>query len=70
MNFLLLSFPMRITCVCFAGQGIARQRQAIVSGLRESVMQFSSDVQGIDSKEVMQMMMVTQYFDTLKDVGE
>ncbi|GMH42871.1 hypothetical protein BSKO_10790 [Bryopsis sp. KO-2023] len=52
-----------------AGQGIARQRQAIVSGLRESVMQFSSDVDGIDSREVMKMMMVTQYFDTLKDVG-
>lgn len=52
-----------------SGQGIARQRQAIVSGLRESVMEFASDVDGIDSKEVMQMMMVTQYFDTLKDVG-
>ena len=28
------------------GQGIARQRQAIVNGLRESVISFSSDVSG------------------------
>ena len=28
------------------GQGIARQRQAIVNGLRESVLSFSSDVSG------------------------
>lgn len=52
-----------------AGQGIARQRQAIVSGLRDSVLQFSSDVHGISNREVMEMMMITQYFDTLKDVG-
>jgi len=51
------------------GQGIARQRQAIVNGLRESVLQFSSDVHGITNKEVMEMMMMTQYFDTIKDVG-
>lgn len=51
------------------GQGIARQRQAIVNGLRESVLQFSNDVHGITNKEVMEMMMMTQYFDTIKDVG-
>ena len=28
------------------GQGIARQRQAIVNGLRESVLNFSNDVNG------------------------
>lgn len=52
-----------------AGQGIARQRQAIINGLRESVVKFSSDVGNISNKEVMELMMVTQYFDTLKDVG-
>lgn len=52
-----------------AGQGIARQRQAIVSGLRESVVQFSTEVSDISNKEVMEMMMVTQYFDTIKDIG-
>jgi hypothetical protein len=30
-----------------AGQGIARQRQAIVNGLRESVLNFSNDVSDV-----------------------
>merc|ERR1719504_228712 len=34
------------------GQGIARQRQAIVSGLRDSVNCFKADVAGVDSKQV------------------
>eukprot|EP00227_Mantoniella_beaufortii_P010246 CAMPEP_0197590518 /NCGR_PEP_ID=MMETSP1326-20131121/11411_1 /TAXON_ID=1155430 /ORGANISM="Genus nov. species nov., Strain RCC2288" /LENGTH=246 /DNA_ID=CAMNT_0043155603 /DNA_START=154 /DNA_END=890 /DNA_ORIENTATION=+ len=46
------------------GTGIARQRQAIVNGLRESVVNFQSEVKGITSKDVMEMMMMTQYFDT------
>ena len=33
------------------GQGIARQRQAIVSGLRDSVNCFKADVAGVDSKQ-------------------
>lgn len=52
-----------------AGQGIARQRQAIVNGLRDSVMAFESEVEGITSHDVVQMMLMTQYFDMLKDVG-
>eukprot|EP00803_Ostreobium_quekettii_P008778 evm.model.scf_2097.2 EVM.evm.TU.scf_2097.2 scf_2097:11241-15695(+) len=52
-----------------AGQGIARQRQAIVNGLRESVVAFSADVNGITNREVLEMMMMTQYFDTMKDIG-
>lgn len=52
-----------------AGQGIARQRQAIVAGLRESVKKFSHSVDDIGSREVMEMMLITQYFDTLKDIG-
>lgn len=51
------------------GQGIARQRQAIVNGLRESVVQFSTEVNDISSRDVIEMMMITQYFDMLKDVG-
>ena len=31
------------------GQGVARQRQAIVNGLRESVLDFNSDVSGAHS---------------------
>lgn len=51
------------------GQGIARQRQAIVNGLRESVLNFSNDVNDISSRDVIEMMMITQYFDMLKDIG-
>jgi len=52
-----------------AGQGIARQRQAIMEGLRESVNAFKSEVAGVDAKAVMDLMIVTQYFDMMKDIG-
>lgn len=52
-----------------AGTGMARQRQAIINGLRESVIHFQAQVDGISSKDVMEMMMMTQYFDTMKEVG-
>ena len=53
--------------LCF--QGVARQRQAIVNGLRDSILNFSSDVTDVNSKDVIEMMMVTQYFDMLRDIG-
>eukprot|EP00005_Dracoamoeba_jomungandri_P005441 CAMPEP_0174258418 /NCGR_PEP_ID=MMETSP0439-20130205/7411_1 /TAXON_ID=0 /ORGANISM="Stereomyxa ramosa, Strain Chinc5" /LENGTH=214 /DNA_ID=CAMNT_0015341913 /DNA_START=207 /DNA_END=851 /DNA_ORIENTATION=- len=52
-----------------AGVGIARQRMAIVEGLRESVMSFSDEVDGADPKDVIDLVLATQYFDTLKDLG-
>src|SRR6184192_2622138 len=52
------------------GQGIANQRKAIIEGLRASVEQFQKVVEGASAKEVMQLVMVTQYFDTLKSIGE
>ncbi len=52
-----------------AGLGIARQRQAIVDGLGESVLAFSENVPGTTSKDIMDMVLVTQYFDTLKEIG-
>merc|ERR550514_2186286 len=52
-----------------AGQGISRQRQAIMEGLRESVNAFKNEVAGVDAKTVMDLMIVTQYFDMMKDVG-
>merc|ERR1719487_2119684 len=52
-----------------AGQGIARQRQAIMEGPRESVNAFKSEVQDVDAKTVMDLMIVTQYFDMMRDVG-
>jgi len=51
------------------GVGIARQRMAIIDGLRDSVVNFQTGVDGADSKDVMELVLATQYFDTLKDVG-
>lgn len=52
-----------------AGLGIARQRQAITEGLKDSVLGFSSQVPGTSSKQVMEMVLIAQYFDTLKEIG-
>jgi len=52
------------------GQGIANQRKAIIEGLQVSIEQFQKVVDGASSKDVMQLVMVTQYFDTLKSIGE
>jgi regulator of protease activity HflC (stomatin/prohibitin superfamily) len=52
------------------GQGIANQRRAIIEGLQTSVEQFQKAVEGASAKEVMQLVLVTQYFDTLKSIGE
>jgi regulator of protease activity HflC (stomatin/prohibitin superfamily) len=52
-----------------AGQGVARERKAIVDGLRESVLNFEEGVHGVDPHEVMALLMMTQYFDALRDIG-
>ena len=51
------------------GKGIADQRTAIVNGLQESVTDFQSSVEGTSAQDVMNLVLMTQYFDTLKDVG-
>jgi len=51
------------------GLGVARQRKAIVEGLRDSVRHFSEAIPGTTPRNVMDLMLVTQYFDTLKDLG-
>lgn len=51
------------------GKGIADQRKAIVDGLRESVDAFQKAVDGSTAKDVMQLVLMTQYFDTLKEIG-
>jgi regulator of protease activity HflC (stomatin/prohibitin superfamily) len=53
-----------------AGQGVARERKAIVDGLRDSVLNFEEGVKGVDPHEVMApLLMMTQYFDALRDIG-
>jgi regulator of protease activity HflC (stomatin/prohibitin superfamily) len=51
------------------GRGIADQRQAIVAGLRDSVDEFRKSVPGTTAQDVMNLVLMTQYFDTLKEIG-
>lgn len=52
------------------GQGIANQRKAIIEGLQASIEQFQKVVGGATTMDVMQLVLITQYFDTLKSIGE
>jgi len=51
------------------GEGIANQRKAIIEGLRDSIEKFSQSVEGATPKDAMSMVLLTQYFDTLKEVA-
>jgi len=46
------------------GQGIANQRKAIIEGLKQS-----AAVEGTSPKDVMMLVLVTQYLDTMKEIG-
>jgi regulator of protease activity HflC (stomatin/prohibitin superfamily) len=52
-----------------AGLGVAKQRRAIVDGLRDTVQAFSHDVTGASAKDVMDLLLLTQYFDMVRDIG-
>jgi regulator of protease activity HflC (stomatin/prohibitin superfamily) len=52
-----------------SGEGIAKQRIAIVAGLRESVKD-ASDALGVNPQAVMTLVLMTQYYDMLTDVGK
>jgi len=49
-----------------SGVGVARQRKAIMDGLKESVVQFSTEVSASTPKDVMDLLILNQYFDTLQ----
>ena len=51
------------------GQGIADQRKAIIEGLKESIDEFQQTVPGTSALDVMNLVLVTQYYDTLKEIG-
>jgi regulator of protease activity HflC (stomatin/prohibitin superfamily) len=51
------------------GEGIANQRRAIIAGLKDSVEDFAKAVVGSTPQDVMQLVLMTQYFDTLKDIA-
>lgn len=50
------------------GKGIADQRKAIIEGLRESVDDFQKSIPGSSANDVMNLVLLTQYFDTLKEM--
>lgn len=53
-----------------SGVGVAKQRKAIVDGLKDSIMDFSGNVPGTTAKDVMDLLLLTQYFDMLNMVGQ
>lgn len=52
-----------------SGEGIAQQRLEIVRGFKESVEDFQKTLKDVTHEEVMQFVLLTQYFDTLNNVG-
>jgi len=52
-----------------SGLGVARQRKAIFNGLQTSVAEFSEDVEGATPKDIMDILLLSQYFDTLGAIG-
>jgi len=52
-----------------SGVGVAKQRKAIVDGLRSSIVDFNDGVKGTTSKDIMDLLLLTQYFDMVRDVG-
>ena len=49
--------------------GVARQRKASVDGLKGSIAGFTSNVGGTSPKDVVDLLLITQYFDMLRDIG-
>jgi len=52
-----------------SGVGVAKQRKAIVEGLKNSIVDFSETVESSSTKEVMDLLLLNQYFDMVRDVG-
>ena len=52
-----------------SGEGIAQQRLEIVRGFKESVEDFKKSLDTVTHEEIMQFVLMTQYFDTIKDIG-
>jgi regulator of protease activity HflC (stomatin/prohibitin superfamily) len=52
-----------------SGEGIAKQRRAIIEGLSASIEDFKGRIDGVSSSDVLNLVLMTQYFDTLKEIG-
>jgi regulator of protease activity HflC (stomatin/prohibitin superfamily) len=53
-----------------SGVGLAEQRKAAILGLQSSVASFSNAVKDMQSREIMALLMMNQYFDALKDIAQ
>ncbi|MBP7710119.1 MAG: SPFH domain-containing protein [Rickettsiales bacterium] len=51
------------------GKGMADQRKAIIQGLKESVSDFKESLPNTTEQDVLNLILMTQYFDTIKDLG-
>jgi regulator of protease activity HflC (stomatin/prohibitin superfamily) len=51
------------------GEGIAAQRLAIINGAKQSVEELKSAYPGVSEETLMNMLMMTQYFETLSQLG-
>jgi len=49
------------------GEGIARQRRAIIDGLRDSIT--SGTDEKLSTEKVSELLLITQYFETLRDIA-
>lgn len=52
------------------GEGVAEQRLAIIQGFADSVEDFSKTLSDVSPVEIMQFVLLTQHYDTIKDIGE
>ncbi|MBC8000923.1 MAG: SPFH domain-containing protein [Leptolyngbya sp.] len=51
------------------GEGIAKQRLAIITGAKQSVEELKSAYPGVSEETLINMLMMTQYFETLSQLG-
>jgi len=49
------------------GEGIARQRRAIIDGLRDSITHGTQEA--LSTEKISELLLITQYFETLRDIA-
>mmetsp|Transcript_156439 Transcript_156439/g.276341 ORF Transcript_156439/g.276341 Transcript_156439/m.276341 type:complete len:327 (-) Transcript_156439:75-1055(-) len=54
---------------CLQGEGIARQRSAIVQGLRDSIQSGGGESERLSSERISELLLITQYFEAIRDIG-
>jgi regulator of protease activity HflC (stomatin/prohibitin superfamily) len=52
------------------GEGVANQRLAIIKGFADSVQDFNNTLTTVSPIEIMQFVLLTQHYDTIKEIGE